>query len=79
LPDAQKSHIGRDLGLKSGESWRRFGVLTLHRASNVDSLEKLADLLVAVRAVAAEVPIIFPSTHALKSGSRKPESRTTHN
>jgi len=60
LPVAQKSYIGRDLGLMLGENWRRFGVLTLHRPSNVDSLDKLADLLAAVGALAAEVPIIFP-------------------
>jgi UDP-N-acetylglucosamine 2-epimerase (non-hydrolysing) len=60
LPDAQKSQIGYDLGLMVGESWRRFGVLTLHRPSNVDSIDKLAELLAAVGAVAAEVPIIFP-------------------
>jgi UDP-N-acetylglucosamine 2-epimerase (non-hydrolysing) len=60
LPDAQKSQIGYDLGLMPEGSWRRFGVLTLHRPSNVDSIDKLAELLAAVGAVAAEVPIIFP-------------------
>ena len=60
LPVAQTSHIGHDLGLMLGESWRRFGVLTLHRPSNVDSIDKLAELLAAVGAVAAEVPIVFP-------------------
>ena len=60
LPVAQKSHIGHDLGLMLGESWRRFGVLTLHRPSNVDSVDKLAELLAAVGVIAAEVPIIFP-------------------
>src|SRR5437879_3831631 len=38
----------------------RFGVLTLHRPSNVDSSEKLAQLLGAIDAVAAEMPVIFP-------------------
>jgi UDP-N-acetylglucosamine 2-epimerase (non-hydrolysing) len=60
LPVAQKSHIGRDLGLKEGEKWQRFAVLTLHRPSNVDSLQKLDELLGAITAIAAEVPVIFP-------------------
>src|SRR2546428_6393537 len=42
LPLARKSGIGEDLGLKNGTGWRRFGVLTLHRPSNVDSLDILA-------------------------------------
>jgi UDP-N-acetylglucosamine 2-epimerase (non-hydrolysing) len=60
LPVAQKSHIGRDLGLMLGEGWQRFAVLTLHRPSNVDSMDKLTELLGAIAAVAAEVPVIFP-------------------
>jgi len=60
LPIAQQSGIGDELGLKNGAGWRRFGVLTLHRPSNVDSTEKLAQLLGAIDAVAAEMPVIFP-------------------
>src|SRR5579884_101970 len=45
LPIAQQSAIGAELGLVSNGAWRRFAVLTLHRPSNVDSVEKLADLL----------------------------------
>lgn len=60
LPIAQKSSIGDDLALKKGTDWRRFGVLTLHRPSNVDSTEKLAELLRAIDSIAAEVPVIFP-------------------
>jgi UDP-N-acetylglucosamine 2-epimerase (non-hydrolysing) len=59
LPIAQKSRIGRQLGLMLGETWRRFAILTLHRPSNVDSTDKLAELLGAIDAIAAEVPIIF--------------------
>src|SRR5207237_10258763 len=43
-----------------GAGWQRFGVLTLHRPSNVDSTEKLSQLLGAIDAVAAEMPVIFP-------------------
>jgi UDP-N-acetylglucosamine 2-epimerase (non-hydrolysing) len=60
LPIAQQSGIGDELELKNGADWQRFGVLTLHRPSNVDSTEKLNQLLVAIDAVAAEMPIIFP-------------------
>ena len=60
LPIAQKSSIGEDLGLKKGADWQRFGVLTLHRPSNVDSTEKLAELLGAIDSIAAQVPVIFP-------------------
>jgi UDP-N-acetylglucosamine 2-epimerase (non-hydrolysing) len=60
LPMAQQSHIGEDLGLVQEGKWQRFAVLTLHRPSNVDSMEKLGGLLDAASAVAAKVPVIFP-------------------
>ena len=60
LPVAQKSRIGEDLNLKNAAIWQRFGVLTLHRPSNVDSTEKLAELLGAIDAIAAQIPVIFP-------------------
>ena len=60
LPVAQQSFIGAELGLKNGAGWERFGLLTLHRPSNVDSTEKLGQLLGAMGAVATEVPVIFP-------------------
>jgi UDP-N-acetylglucosamine 2-epimerase (non-hydrolysing) len=60
LPIAQRSGIGNELGLMNGSGWKRFGVLTLHRPSNVDSTDKLRELLGAIGAVAVELPIIFP-------------------
>ena len=57
---AQNSRIGLDLDLMVGQTWRRFAVLTLHRPSNVDSTDTLAELLEATNAIAAEVPVIFP-------------------
>ena len=60
LPIAQKSTIGGELGLVDSERWRRFAVLTLHRPSNVDSVEKLTELMSAIEAVANELPVIFP-------------------
>ena len=60
LPIAQKSAIGDELQLKNGASWGRFAVLTLHRPANVDSADKLGELLGAIDAIAAEIPVIFP-------------------
>lgn len=60
LPMAQKSAIGAELALAPNGNWQRFAVLTLHRPSNVDSTEKLAELLGAIEAIAAEAPVIFP-------------------
>jgi UDP-N-acetylglucosamine 2-epimerase (non-hydrolysing) len=60
LPIAQKSPIGDELHLKNGADWRRFAVLTLHRPSNVDSTEKLGELLGAINEVAVSLPVIFP-------------------
>lgn len=60
LPLAQQSVIGDTLGLKNGAGWRRFGVLTLHRPSNVDSIDKLNQLLHTLDAIAAEIPVVFP-------------------
>jgi UDP-N-acetylglucosamine 2-epimerase (non-hydrolysing) len=60
LPIAQQSVIGDDLQLKKNGAWSRFAVLTLHRPSNVDSTEKLAELLGAIGSIAANLPVIFP-------------------
>jgi UDP-N-acetylglucosamine 2-epimerase (non-hydrolysing) len=60
LPMAKESRIGEELGLVSGETWCRFAILTLHRPSNVDSTDKLGQLLAAVDAIAKQVPVIFP-------------------
>lgn len=38
----------------------RYAVLTLHRPSNVDRPDVLAEIMAAVEAIAAEVPVIFP-------------------
>ena len=60
LPIASQSRIGEELGLAQGEQWHRFAVLTLHRPSNVDSREKLNELLNVIDSIAAEIPVIFP-------------------
>lgn len=52
----EASAFGRKLGLAPGQ----FGVVTLHRPSNVDDPSALADLLDALEAVAARIPLVFP-------------------
>ena len=60
LPLAQQSRIGEELGLVTNSSWRDFAVLTLHRPSNVDSLDKLREIMSALDSIAAQLPVIFP-------------------
>jgi UDP-N-acetylglucosamine 2-epimerase (non-hydrolysing) len=60
LPLACDSTIGEQLGLRIGSTWRRFAVLTLHRPSNVDCIEKFKCLFAAIDFIAQEVPVIFP-------------------
>jgi UDP-N-acetylglucosamine 2-epimerase (non-hydrolysing) len=75
LPLAQKSNIGSELGLLDGNGVVPYAVLTLHRPSNVDSLETLERLLAAIDAVAEELQVVFPvhprTQERLKDASRK--------
>jgi UDP-N-acetylglucosamine 2-epimerase (non-hydrolysing) len=59
LPVAQDSAIFDELNLRRN-GHESFAVLTLHRPSNVDSVETLTGLLEAIEQVADELPIIFP-------------------
>ena len=50
------------LGLsRNGSRPMKYGLLTMHRPSNVDNPEVFRKLLKAIRASAEEVPIIFPA------------------
>jgi UDP-N-acetylglucosamine 2-epimerase (non-hydrolysing) len=60
LPIARNSSIGDKLGLRNGDAYRPFAVLTLHRPSNVDSDETLGHLLSIVDEIAHELPVVFP-------------------
>ena len=60
LPLAKQSPIVDQLGLTKNGKIVPFAVLTLHRPSNVDSLEVLGGLLRAIHAVADQVIVIFP-------------------
>src|SRR5580698_541786 len=58
---ATKSPILDRLGMRQdGAGCRAYGVLTLHRPSNVDDTETLQGILSAVSALAAELPVFFP-------------------
>ena len=52
--EAQRAWEG--LGLAEGG----YGVVTLHRPSNVDRAETLAPLIASLRAIAARLPLVFP-------------------
>ena len=60
LPLAKQSQIGRELGLQNGGGFGPFAVLTLHRPSNVDSVETLRGLLQAIARLADQLPVVFP-------------------
>jgi UDP-N-acetylglucosamine 2-epimerase (non-hydrolysing) len=50
----------RETATQTGSGCRPYGVLTLHRPSNVDDPKTLQGILSAVSAVAAEFPVLFP-------------------
>jgi len=55
-PRIEQAKTVERFGLSPGA----FGVATLHRPSNVDTPEALRAVLEALRAVAAEMPVVFP-------------------
>jgi UDP-N-acetylglucosamine 2-epimerase (non-hydrolysing) len=58
---ASKSQILRQLGVQSdGSSHLAYGLLTLHRPSNVDDAEVLRELLAVVADLSSRLPIFFP-------------------
>jgi UDP-N-acetylglucosamine 2-epimerase (non-hydrolysing) len=58
---ARKSPILDKLGVVQNDSVRRpYGVLTLHRPSNVENPQTLQGILGAVSSIAGELPVFFP-------------------
>ena len=53
---AEKSPLPGSLGLKPGG----YGLVTLHRPSNVDSPEVLAEIVEALLTVTRDLPLVFP-------------------
>jgi UDP-N-acetylglucosamine 2-epimerase (non-hydrolysing) len=63
LPHARSSvEILDELGASAawGASRTDYGVVTLHRASNVDSLGKLSELFEALCEISKQIPLVFP-------------------
>jgi UDP-N-acetylglucosamine 2-epimerase (non-hydrolysing) len=60
--ELQRQHIETDDTVRAmGLQPRRYGVVTLHRPSNVDDPATLRLLVDALARVAAEVPLVFPA------------------
>jgi UDP-N-acetylglucosamine 2-epimerase (non-hydrolysing) len=58
---AARSSLLDRLGLRqNGSGHRPYGVLTLHRPSNVDDPKTLEGILSAVSVLAADLPVLFP-------------------
>lgn len=57
---ASRSLVLETLGLKEEQQVKPYGVLTLHRPSNVDCFDTLHEILQAVKTLSDVVPIIFP-------------------
>jgi UDP-N-acetylglucosamine 2-epimerase (non-hydrolysing) len=56
LERARGSHIKSDLGLTDKD----YGVLTLHRPSNVDAPDTFARIIAALETITQTLPVIFP-------------------
>jgi UDP-N-acetylglucosamine 2-epimerase (non-hydrolysing) len=56
LPAARELGMPARLGLRE----RHFALITLHRPSNVDSPDRLRELVVFLRALSETLPVVFP-------------------
>ena len=56
LPVAEKSPVVTDLNLSAGE----YGLVTLHRPSNVDDHATLASIISTLDEISRDLPILFP-------------------
>ena len=57
LADALKNDVLTRLGVGAG----RFGLVTLHRPSNVDDEQKLSEIAEALRVISADLPLYWPA------------------
>jgi UDP-N-acetylglucosamine 2-epimerase (non-hydrolysing) len=55
-PKIRSADTAQRLGLRK----RRYGVVTLHRPSNVDDKEKLSTIVRQLTSIAARIPLVFP-------------------
>ena len=58
--DALKSLKSRIDGSPPPVTFPRYGVLTLHRPSNVDFRERLRDIVTVIEEISQKIPILFP-------------------
>lgn len=56
LPHARDKQTAADLGLESTD----YGVVTLHRPSNVDDLQTLTRLMQVLTEISEDLPLVFP-------------------
>lgn len=56
LPKAHKLHAWEEYGLQAGE----YGLVTMHRASNVDDPQTLRGMLEVLSDLSADLPLVFP-------------------
>jgi UDP-N-acetylglucosamine 2-epimerase (non-hydrolysing) len=61
--DTLNKHLGQalDLPLPAGIEAQGYAVLTLHRPSNVDTLDALSRVFAALNSIAERIPIVFPA------------------
>jgi UDP-N-acetylglucosamine 2-epimerase (non-hydrolysing) len=57
LPRIRDRHMAAELGLEPGA----FGVVTLHRPSNVDDEATLTGLIAALERIGTKIPLVFPA------------------
>lgn len=60
LESAKKTDVLERLGLR-GKSTADYGLLTLHRPSNVDNKESMLRILGALAKISSKIPILFPA------------------
>lgn len=58
--DANPAASGRARAIREKLAGRRYGVVTMHRPSNVDHPEQLAALVGTLQTIARELPLVFP-------------------
>jgi UDP-N-acetylglucosamine 2-epimerase (non-hydrolysing) len=56
IPKAERSRIMKDMSL----SFKEYGLITLHRPSNVDEKESLESILIAFNEIQSKTKLIFP-------------------
>ena len=69
-PQVERSSILTDLGIARGE----YGVLTLHRPSNVDHPRVLVEILAALGQIQMELPLIVPAHPRLRAALARPDA-----